>query len=138
MSDNNPQSAFDLAQFEAADTAVMDVMALDGNPLLVNGAPVTIELYGPGSAQFSKAQAKINATQQAKAVAALRGNVSKDGPSEDRKMNAEKFAACTKAINNWPLDALATYSNAKLGYIINQVAQFQGDWANFKPASSTN
>jgi hypothetical protein len=134
-------TTFSLDQFEASDTAVLTVRnAADDDDLIgADGAnPVTIEMYGPGSEQYAKAQAKIEAAAQSRMFAAARGKVSKDSPAETRKINAEKFAACTKTISNFPVDPMALYSNPKLGYITNQAAKFIETWGNFKPASTTS
>jgi len=130
---------FDLSAFEAAETAVLEVLNQKEEPLLFNGQPVTIELYGPGSAQYARAQAKVDTASQTRAFATIRGKVTKDAAEETRKLNADKFAACTKTINNFPVPggALALYSNPKLGYITNQVAKFVEDWANFPAGSLT-
>ena len=124
--------SFDLSQFEAAETATLEILNQKEEPMMVDGEPVTIELYGPGSTQYARAQAKIDAASQARAFAAIRGKTTKDAAEESRKLMAEKFAACTKAISkNFPVDPVALYSNPKMGYITNQVAKFIEDWANF-------
>jgi hypothetical protein len=131
---------FDLSLFEAADTAVLEVQtAKKDGPLMFNGQPVTIELCGPGSDAYATAQAKVDAASQARAFAAIRGKAPKDAAAENRRLQAEKFAACTKALNNFPIPggALALYTNQKLGYITAQVAEFIEDWGNFPSASST-
>ena len=127
---------FDLSAFEASDTAVLEVLNQKEEPLMVDGQPVTIELYGPGSTQYAKAQAKIDSASQARAFAAIRGKVAKDGPDEARRLQAEKLAACTAKINNFPVTPLDLYSNPKLGYITNQVAKFVEDWSAFLAPSS--
>jgi len=134
------ESTFDLSAFEVADTAIIEIENQRGEPLQHNGQPVTIEVYGPGSAQYARAQSKIDAASQARAMQMVRGKSPKDVADENRKLNAEKLAACTKAINNFPLPggSLALYSNPKLGYITNQVAKFIEDWANFPTASTAN
>lgn len=131
--------AFNVAQFEAAETGLLEVLSQKEEPLIgADGInPVTIELYGPGSAQYARAQAKIDTANQARAFAAIRGKVTKDAAEENRKLTAEKFAAITKAVNNFPIAPLDLYMNPKLGYITNQVAKFADDWANFPSASST-
>ncbi len=127
---------FALSAFEAADTATLEVLNQKEEPLLVDGQPVTIELYGPGSVQYTKAQAKIDSASQTRAFAAIRGKVAKDGPEESRRLTAEKLAACTKAINNFPVTPLDLYSNPRLGYITNQVAKFVEDWSAFLSPSA--
>lgn len=137
MSDTT-QPVFDVAFFEAADTGILEVLNQKEEPLLFNGAPVSIELYGPGSEQYVKAQAKLDSASQARAFAAIRGKVSKD-PNESRNQTIEKLVAVTKSINNFPLSggAQALYANPRLGYITAQVAKFIEDWGNFPSASTT-
>ena len=128
------QTAFNLADFEAADTAVLDVQnKKDDGPLLVNGQPVQIVLHSPGSADYIRAEAKANQAAQARTFAALRGKAVKITPEEDRQKNAEKLAACTVELRNVPVEggALAVYNNPKLGYITAQVDRFLSDWGNF-------
>jgi TnpA family transposase len=127
----------DLSQFEAADTAMLELMNQKEEPLLYNGQPVVFEMYGPGSTQYAKAQAEIDSASQTRAFAAIRGKVTKDAAEESRKLTAKKLAACTKSVGVFPADALTVYSNPKLGYITNQVSRFIEDWGNF-PAGSVN
>lgn len=128
---DNQDSPFDLSQFEASDTGILEVQnQKDDGPLMFNGQPVTIELYGPGSDQYAKAQSKIESAGQARLFAAARGKA-KDAAAEARKDQIEKLVACTKSINNFPVSAAALYENRKLGYITNQVARYLEDWGNF-------
>jgi len=128
---------FDLSAFEAAETGTLDVIGLNEEPLLHAGKPVRITVYGPGSTQFVRADAKAAAANQARALASLRGKVSKD-PDENRLQLAERLSAVTHSIENFPSPggAHALYSNTRLGYITNQVVKFLDDWGNFKPASA--
>lgn len=131
---SNDNTSFNLADFEAADTAVLDVQnKKDDGPLLVNGQPVQIVLHSPGSAEYIRAEAKANQAAQARTFAALRGKPVKETPEEARQKNADKLAACTVELRNFPIDggALALYNNPKLGYITAQVEKFLSDWGNF-------
>lgn len=131
---SNDNNSFNLADFEAADTAVLDVQnKKDDGPLLVNGQPVQIVLHSPGSAEYIRAEAKANQAAQARTFAALRGKPVKETPEEARQKNADKLAACTVEMRNFPIDggALALYNNPKLGYITAQVEKFLSDWGNF-------
>jgi hypothetical protein len=134
--DNNAP-AFDMSAFEAADTATVDILTPKGEPLMVGDKAVSIEVYGPGSEQYMKATAKLNSGAQARAFAGLKGKVDKNPLETERKERAEKLAACTKQVNNFPVAPIDLYSNPKLGYITNQVARFIEDWSNFPSASST-
>lgn len=131
---SNDNTSFNLADFEASDTAVLDVQnKKDDGPLLVNGQPVQIVLHSPGSAEYIRAEAKANQAAQARTFAALRGKPVKETPEEARQKNADKLAACTVELRNFPIDggALALYNNPKLGYITAQVEKFLSDWGNF-------
>lgn len=129
---------FDLSQFEAAETGVLEVLNAKGEPLLHKGSPVTIEVYGPGSQQFVRAQSKLEQANQARSFAAIRGKAMPNAPEEQRKDIVTKLAACTKTVVNFPIPggAAALYGNPKLGYITEQVSKYLEDWANFPPASS--
>lgn len=131
-------SDFDLSAFEASDTALMQVLDLKNEPIVIDGKPFTITLFGPGSNEYARAQAKLDEALSTRSFAALRGKPVKESAEDSRRMVSEKLAACTKAINNFPIDggALALYSNPKLGYITNQVSRFIEDWANFTGGSA--
>lgn len=126
-----------LAAFEVADTAILDVNGPDGQPLLHQGAPMQIELYGPGSTVHAQAQARVEAAGITRAMSAIRGKAPKDTAEEAFRLRAEKLATCTARLVNFPAGAtpLAIYSNPKLGYITDQVVKFVDDWANFPSGS---
>ena len=127
-------SPFSMAEFEAAACGVLDVQnKKDDGPLLWNGAPVQIVLHSPGSAEFIQAEAKANKAAQARTFAALRGKTVHESPEEARQKAAEKLAACTIELRNFPIEGgpLALYNNPKLGYITQQVEKFLSDWGNF-------
>jgi len=132
----NPAGAFELAQFEAADTALMDVLLPNGQPMLYKGQPVQIELYGPGSEQDFKAQVEIDRATSERMMQTLRGKTAKDEVADRRAAQIKKLVAVTKAVHNFPGTAEQIYGNTKLGYITNQVLKFQGDWGNFLPPSA--
>lgn len=124
-------TVFDITAFEAADTAVLEVTDRKGEPLLHQGQPVTIDLCSPGSREYLRATHKMATAQQANTFAALRGKPVKETVEGNIDKQAEKLAACTRSVNNFPVPAFEIYSNPKLGYITNQVAKFIEDWANF-------
>lgn len=124
-------SVFNVADFEAADTAILEVTDRKGDPLLYNGQPVTIELYSPGSSEYLRATHKVATAQQTATFAAIRGKPIKETVEGNIHKQAEKLAACTADVRNFPVAAFDIYANPKLGYITNQVAKFIEDWANF-------
>jgi len=134
----NAVPVFDLADFEVSEIGVLDLMNAKEEPLLYQGAPVRIHLYGPGSAVYARAQAKADAASQARTFAALRGKTNKAAVDEQREDLIVKLVACTARIENFPIPggADALDRNQKLGYILNQVTKFLDDWGNFQTASS--
>lgn len=132
------EPAFNLAAFEAADVGVLDVQTPAGEPLLHQGQPVRIHLYGPGSVEYTRAQAKADTAAQARTFAAIRGKASKSATEDQREDGIHKLVACTKRVENFPIPggAEALYRNQRLGYITNQVGRFLEDWANFLPPSA--
>lgn len=136
-----PAAAFNIAQFEASDSATVEIKSQRGDgPLTFNGQPVSIEVYGPGSEQYVRAQAEVDRANSERLMQAMRGKAPKDAAAEMRAAQLGKLVACTKAINNFPIPggAKALYDNPRLGYIRNQVMEFMEDWANFPSGSATN
>lgn len=132
MSDEH--QPFDLGQYEAADVATLEVKTPLGAPLIgAGGQPVRIHLYGPGSVQYQKAQAKFERAVQAATFAALRSKQSAPAADESLRQQAEKLAACTARVEHFPIEPLALYSNPKLSWITNQVVRFGEGWSNFLP-----
>lgn len=132
---------FDVTQFELQDTAVLTVQNAKGDDdLLVDGQPVRITLYGTGSAQFAKAEHRAVNAATARMQAAFRGKPTKNASEISATELAEKLAACTAHIENFPVDggALALYSNNRLAYIRRQVVKFLEDDANFSKGSATS
>lgn len=130
---------FDITEFELEDTATLVVQnARDDGDLLVDGKPVTIRLYGSGSEQYAAAEHRAANAATARMQAVFRGKTIKNQAELTDKELAEKLAACTAGIDNFPIDPLALYSNKKLGYIRKQVIKFLEDDANFTKGSVTN
>jgi len=127
---------FDISEFELQDTGILTLQNASGTgDLIVNGEPVTIELYGPGSdvsRQFEHKEATAAAVRLRKT---FQGKIDTEG--EEREQVA-KLVRRTKAISpNFPITPNALYSNRKLIYIHAQVLKFLGDEANFSKASTT-
>ena len=130
---------FDITQFELEDTAALTVQnAKDDGDLLVDGKPVTIRLYGSGSEQYMRAEHRAINAATTRMQAAFRGKAVKNQAELSQKDLAEKLAACTAGIDNFPVEPLALYSNNKLGYIRKQVVKFLDDDSNFTKDSATN
>ncbi|MFC0131778.1 hypothetical protein CR105_26460 [Massilia eurypsychrophila] len=132
MNDQMTAAAFNLADFEATDTAWLEVQSKkDDGPLLFNGLPVRIEVRSPGTKEAMNAQHIIDTATTTRTYAAMRGKVSKETVEGNIAQRASKLIAVTTQIENFPVSPKDLYANPKLGYIIDQVAKFHGDWANF-------
>lgn len=133
---------FDLSKYTLSETSTLEVLDVDGlSPLLgVDDQPVTIELYGPGSEVYVKAQATLDQGLQqigmASALAMNKGKTPKDSAAELAKLNVAKLVACTKAINNFPVTADKLYEHIGLIYITRQVERHLGNMANFSKRST--
>ena len=134
------ETQFDVSAYELEETAVLTVQNAKGDDDLIGADgknPVTIELYGGGSRQAVKALHKAGMQAQLRMQALFRGKVDKKAAEIADAEMAEKLAGCTKAINNFPVEPLALYSNPKLGYITKQVQKFLDEDANFaKPSTA--
>lgn len=111
--------------------------------LLMDGdKAVAVNLYGPGSKQFAKAQA----AQSNRMLEKLKRKGKIDQTAEQKQIEqAEFLAECTESFENLEKDgltghalALAVYSDIKIGFIADQVAKHVGDWSNFSKPSATN
>jgi hypothetical protein len=131
---------FDLSAYELEETAVLTVQNArrDGPLIGADGInPVTIEFYGGGSRQAVKAAHKAGNQASLRLQALVRGKVDVNAAETAEKELADKLAARTKVINNFPVAPLDLYGNPKLGYITKQAVEFTDDDANFARPSST-
>ena len=133
MTDAIANTAFNISDYEATDTAWLDVQSKkDDGPLLgAGGLPVRIEVRSPGTKEAMNAQHKLDQATTTKTYAAMRGTVTKETVDDNIKQRADKLIAVTGEIENFPVSAKDLYSNPKLGFITEQVIKFHGDWGNF-------
>lgn len=112
--------------------------------LMVNddGEPVAVNVFGPGSKQFVKA--KTN--QNNRALDRMRRKGKADQTPEQKTADTAEFLAeVTESFENLDYDDLkdkalylAVYSDPELGYIVEQLDKFLGDWSNFKKPSTSS
>lgn len=130
---------FDISRFELEETATLTVQNAKGDDDMIGADgvnPVTIVLYGSGSAQMTKALHKAGQKAAQRVAALVHGRVNKRESEIAEEEQVEKLVACTKSINNFPIEPEALYSNPKLGYITKQVSAFLADDANFSKGST--
>ncbi len=130
----------DIRQFAVEETSVLALTGPDDQPLLMDGTPATVTLYGPGSKVFARAQA----AQQNRLMDKLkRKGKSSDSAEDKARETAEFLAECTKEFSpnvqygevKKDSMAYAIYAEASIGFIAEQVGKHLGDWANFKAPS---
>jgi len=102
--------------------------------------PIAVNLYGPGSKQYARAQA----AQNNRLVDKLRRKGKMEQSAEQLAAEkAEFLAGCTHGWENMEYDALqddalslAVYADLSIGFIADQVAKHLGDWSNFTRGSA--
>lgn len=131
----------DIRKFSVSPTARLVLRdASDEVMLTDDGKEIAVNLFGPGSKQFAKAQAQ----QQARLVKRMstkgKGELSME---EKATESAEFLAACTDSWEHMQYEELAgdalskvVYADRSIGFISDQVARFVNNWANFKPVST--
>lgn len=101
--------------------------------------PIAVNIYGPGSKQYAKAQA----AQSNRMMDKLKRKGKTEQTAEQRTAESAEFLAdCTASFENLEYEALvgselakAVYGDQTIGFIADQVAKFIGDWSNFTKAS---
>lgn len=135
-----------ISKLAVSPTAFLHLKGPDGVHLYESKKPVGIDLFGPGSPEFSQVEAR----QSARALRLMQENDNKItlAPIEQRRTEAaEDLAALTAAFQYIDYDGpdgkplagnalhVAVYSDPTLGWIKEQVTKFVGDWGRFTQGS---
>jgi hypothetical protein len=130
----------DIRKFEVQDVATIHLNGPDDKPWFIDGAPVTVTIYGPGSAQFVKATAANNQRLIKQMTAGT--EVEQQTPEEKARFLADITQSFSEdvEIDDLKGDALhvAIYSNLKLGFIGEQVQKKSAKWSVFMKGSTAN
>ena len=128
-------SAEIFSQFFLQDESRLEIELPNGKPMIYDGQPVTVVLFGPATEQFAKAKAMQEKTATSRVMAAM-GNKKAKPASNDDESDALYLAAVTKEVQNFPFPGgpLGIYSDKRLQYINRQVNQHLADLGNFFPA----
>lgn len=134
---------FDISTIAAKDEYTIELLNAQDDPLIDEaGKPLSITVYGPGSREYTRAQAARS--QRMIDRMAKKGKIKVTAEVEVRE-NAEFLAACTKSFNGFAYhgkegaDAiLDAYMDRSLGFIADQVAKAIGDWSNFSTGALKN
>ncbi len=107
-----------------------------------DGQAIAVNLYGPGSKQYAKAQA----AQQNRIIDKLKRKGKTEQTAEQvAAEKAEFLSDCTAGFENLEYDSLtgdalthAVYADISIGFISDQVSKFLGEWSNFLTVSAKN
>ena len=104
--------------------------------------PIAVNVYGPGSKLYAKAQA---ARQNRMMDKFKRKGQAAQTAEQIAKESAEFLTDVTASFENLEYDALtgdalatAVYSDITIGFVADQVAKYVGDWSNFSSGSVTS
>lgn len=131
---------FDVSRIELADTASFTLKDAGlSEELVIDGKPVTVEVYSPGSEQGVNALHKSSRAAQMRMARLMRNEIKKDDAESAEREQAEKLTAFTKGFSdNLPMKPLDVYTNPRLVYISRQVEEFIGKYGNFSKGSSAS
>lgn len=135
-----------ILKYAVEETKVIIINDANSVPMIGDdGNNVVIEIYGPGSKEYAKAQSKKNARLMnlARQQAKIQGN-----PELEAVEDANFYADIVKtAPNNINDDfpgltgkqlLIALFTTRSLGYVCDQINKEIGSWANFIKPSTTN
>lgn len=131
----NENEILDISTMGVKETTTIQIEDANGNPIFgPSGDQVSITVYGPGSAQFKRAQAARNR----RIVEHIRKGGKKMRDEESYELDAEFLATCTHSFNGLGYKGLtgyemfkACYLDNRIGYIAEQVNKEIGEWGNF-------
>lgn len=127
----------DFSAFFLSETSVVEIELPNGQPMVYQGQPVRVHVYGPATTQYAKANDALQ-KEAAKRVMAAMGTKGKK-EAEDKDADAKFLVAITDRIENFPYPGGpdAVYREPKLKYIADQVRAFVGDTGNFYGTGGT-
>lgn len=133
----------------SSSTAFLHLRGPDGTPLYENGERVGITLYGPGTPEAARVEERTTA-RIVKRMRDSDGKPSVVPLDERRAQDAEDLADVTAEFHHLEEDGpdgapltgralfVAVYRNPRLGWIVEQVNKFLGDWGKFTPSSNAS
>lgn len=135
----------DIKKYAVVETGKLHLRDANDELMYADGdqsKPMIVNLYGPGSKQYARAQA----AQNNRMIDKLKRKGKANETAERRAAEAAEFLSdCTESFENVEYEALtdkslanAIYSDITIGFIADQVSKFLGDWANFTMNSTKN
>jgi hypothetical protein len=104
--------------------------------------PIAVNLYGPGSKQYAKAQAAKNN----RILDKLKRKGKTDQSADEQAAEVAEFLAdCVASWENLEYDQLtgralsiAVFSDVSIGFIADQTSKYVSEWSNFTNRSMPN
>lgn len=133
-------STFDISTIEVTDTFEVEIKhPKTDEPIIVEGQPMTVTVYGPASAQYKAAQA----VQNTKLTKRLRSGKTEEDADALAADKAAFLSMCTVSLNGFNYKGQtegreafrALYLDPKMGWLTDQVNRQMGDWSNFTQAA---
>lgn len=133
---------FDIMSKAVSETGTIELLDADDEPLFgEKGNRSSITLYGPGSKVYEEADNE----RQNKLLEIMqrRPGKTKISTEDRRQMDTTFYARITASFNNFSFGKdlsgfemyKAAYLERRIGFILDQVVKYLGDWGNFKPKS---
>lgn len=135
MSDKSPGAhPEDFSAFFLQDTSTVFIKLPTGEPMLYQGQPVAVVVYGPSTERHTAAKDALDREAARGIMAALAPG--KEGPAKDA--DAKFLSAVTERIDNFPFPGgpAAVYREQRLKYLADQVRAHLGDLGNFFKGSA--
>lgn len=129
---------FDLSQYEMADSSVCRIKNMKGDDdFIVEGEPVVVEVYSPGSKPGIRALHKAGLASAARQMRLYRGELDKKDAVMAEEERVAKLAGFTKSISrNFPVAPETIYANPKLNWFTKQIEKHIDKDENFPQGSS--
>lgn len=124
----------DFSAFFLQDTSALPIKLPNGQPMLYQGKPVVVVVYGPSTDRYSAARDALDR----EAAKALMNSINGGKTEADKEADARFLSAVTERIDNFPFPGgpAAVYREPRLKYISDQVRAHLGDLGNFFKGSA--
>jgi hypothetical protein len=135
----------DIKRFAVQPTSKLHLRDASDNLMYADDAqtlPIAVNLYGPGSKQYAKAQ-----TKQANNLMDKYKRKGKAEQTAEQRVaeNADFLSDLVASWENLEYDQLtgrdlsvAVFSDQSIGFISDQISKFVSEWSNFTQNSTTN
>jgi len=123
-------SGIDFSAYFLNDTSAVAINLPSGLPMLCQGQPVVVHVFGPSTTQHTAARDALDREASLRLVASFGGKPQRE---QDKDADAQFLTAVTQRIDNFPFPGgvAAVYREPRLKYLADQVRAHLGDLGNF-------